>query len=46
VVSQLVGGGGLTPTEWDQLITRIASLPAPTVAVKPSSSAIADPKHP
>jgi hypothetical protein len=46
VASQLLGGGGLTPTEWDQLITRIASLPAPTVAVKPSSSAIADPKHP
>jgi len=45
VVSQL-GGGSLTPVEWDQLITRIASLPAPTVAVKPSSSAIADPKHP
>jgi hypothetical protein len=45
-VSQLLGGGGLSPAEWDQLITRIASLPAPTVAVKPSSSAIADPKHP
>jgi Transglycosylase SLT domain len=44
--SQLVGVGGLTPAEWDQLITRIASLPAPTVAVKPSSSAIPDPKHP
>jgi hypothetical protein len=46
LVSQLVGGGGLTPTQWDQLVTRIAALPAPTVAVKPSSSAIPDPKQP
>jgi len=46
VVSPLLGGGALSSAEWDQLITRIASLPAPTVAVKPSSSAIADPKHP
>jgi hypothetical protein len=45
-VSQLVVGGGLTPAEWDQLITRIAALPAPTVAVKPSGSAIQDPKRP
>jgi hypothetical protein len=41
----------VTPTyvsasQWEQLITRIAALPAPTVATKPSSSAIADPKRP
>jgi hypothetical protein len=42
----LLGGAQLTPPQWDQLITRIAALPAPTVAVKPSSAAIPDPKHP
>jgi Transglycosylase SLT domain len=45
-VAPLVVGGQLTPAQWDQLITRIAALPAPTVAVKPSSSAIRDPKQP
>ena len=41
-----VAGGDLTPAQWDQLITRIAALPAPTVRVKPSTSAIPAPKHP
>jgi hypothetical protein len=45
-VQPLVVGGQLTPAQWDQLITRIAALPAPTVAVKPSASAIRDPKQP
>ncbi|HWX95430.1 MAG TPA: lytic murein transglycosylase [Solirubrobacteraceae bacterium] len=45
-VTPLVVGGQLTPSQWDQLITRIAALPTPTVAVKPSASAIRDPKHP
>ncbi|MCW3025204.1 MAG: peptidoglycan DD-metalloendopeptidase family protein [Solirubrobacterales bacterium] len=41
----------LTPTyvsgtQWEQLITRIGALPAPSVKSKPSSAAIADPKHP
>jgi hypothetical protein len=41
----------LTPTyvssnEWERLLTRIAALPAPSVATKPSSSAITDPKRP
>jgi hypothetical protein len=39
-------GNDLTPAQWDQLIKRIAALPAPTVKVKPSSAAIKDPKHP
>jgi hypothetical protein len=45
-VAPLVMGGQLTPAQWDQLITRIAALPAPKVAVKPSGSAIPDPKRP
>jgi Transglycosylase SLT domain len=32
----------LSAAQWEQLIERIAALPAPTVAVKPSSSAIRD----
>jgi hypothetical protein len=39
-------GDQLTAAQWDQLITRIAALPAPKVAVKPSTSAISDPKKP
>jgi hypothetical protein len=34
--------GPLDATQWEHLIARIASLPAPTVATKPSSSAIPD----
>jgi hypothetical protein len=34
--------GGLSVTQWEQLIGRIASLPKPTVAVKPSAGAIPD----
>jgi membrane-bound lytic murein transglycosylase B len=45
-VTPLSTGGQLTPAQWDQLVTRIAALPAPKVAVKPSSSAIRDPKKP
>ncbi|HEX4186280.1 MAG TPA: lytic murein transglycosylase [Solirubrobacteraceae bacterium] len=45
-VTPLSVGGQLTPAQWDQLITRIAALPAPKVAVKPSSSAIPAPKTP
>jgi membrane-bound lytic murein transglycosylase B len=36
----------LTTTQWNQLVTHIAALPAPKVRVKPSSSAIKDPKAP
>ena len=32
----------LSATQWEQLVTRIAALPAPHVAVKPSSAAIPD----
>ena len=34
--------GELSPAQWEQLISRIAALPAPTVAVKRSSAAIPD----
>jgi membrane-bound lytic murein transglycosylase B len=41
--SPLVLSGELTATQWNQLVARIAGLPAPKVAVKPSSAAIPDP---
>jgi Transglycosylase SLT domain len=34
--------GELSPAQWEQLIGRIAALPAPVVPVKPSSAAIPD----
>ncbi|HYM45550.1 MAG TPA: lytic murein transglycosylase [Solirubrobacteraceae bacterium] len=36
--------GGLSATQWEQLISRVAGLPVPKVTVKPSSAAIPDPK--
>src|SRR5262249_22326795 len=36
----------LNAAQWNQLIKRVSELPAPTVATKPSSSAVPDPKHP
>jgi soluble lytic murein transglycosylase-like protein len=36
--------GDLSTTQWNQLVTRIGSLPAPKVAVKRTPAAIADPK--
>jgi hypothetical protein len=36
----------LSAAQWNQLVARVGALPAPKVATKPSSSAIADPKHP
>jgi hypothetical protein len=35
----------LSPLQWTQLITRVGAIPAPKLGNKPSSSAIADPKH-
>ena len=46
VHSPLVVSGELSVAQWDQLIARIAALPAPKVSTKPSSSAIRDPKGP
>jgi hypothetical protein len=40
--SPLVVTGELSSTQWDQLLARIAALPAPKVARRPSSSAIRD----
>jgi hypothetical protein len=34
----------LSPLQWTQLITRVAAIPAPKVAVKPTSAAIPGPK--
>ncbi len=39
----VVSTGSLTAAEWNQLLLRVASIPAPVVAAKPSSSAVADP---
>jgi hypothetical protein len=33
----------LSAAQWNQLMTRVATLPAPTVATKPSSAAVTDP---
>jgi soluble lytic murein transglycosylase-like protein len=38
--------GELSVAQWEQLVGRIAALPAPTVAVKPSSAAIPDSQGP
>jgi Transglycosylase SLT domain len=38
------GSSALSAGQWNQLLTRIGSLPQPKVATKPSSSAIRDPQ--
>ena len=40
----LVTTTAMSASQWNQLMTRIAALPSPSVATKPSSSAIPDPK--
>ncbi|HEV7529211.1 MAG TPA: lytic murein transglycosylase [Solirubrobacteraceae bacterium] len=42
----LVVPSDLSSTQWDRLVAHIGALPAPKVAVKPSSAAIKDPKQP
>jgi hypothetical protein len=42
----LVPVSPLSAEQWNQLVTRIGGLPAPTVRRTPSSSALADPKKP
>ncbi len=39
-----VMSGGLSAAQWEQLIARVALLPAPKVAIKPSSAAVPDPQ--
>jgi hypothetical protein len=34
----------LSAAQWDELMTRVAALPTPTLATEPSSGAVADPK--
>jgi hypothetical protein len=41
----LLGASSLSADQWEQLIQRVAALPSPKVARKPTSSAIADPKR-
>jgi soluble lytic murein transglycosylase-like protein len=42
----VVATSTLNSAQWSQLIERVAALPTPTVAAKPSSAAIPDPKAP
>ncbi len=42
--SPLTVTGELTAAQWNQLIARIGALPMPTIATKPTSSAIRDPQ--
>jgi membrane-bound lytic murein transglycosylase B len=41
----LVTTSALSAAQWSQLMERVAALPVPTVAAKPSPAAIADPKR-
>jgi membrane-bound lytic murein transglycosylase B len=43
--SPIVTPSPLSTAQWNQLVTRIGALPAPHVAIKPSSAAIQDPKR-
>ncbi len=43
--SPLVTTSALSAAQWNQLMQRVAALPTPTVATKPSSAAIPDPKR-
>ena len=41
----VVTTSALSVEQWNQLVTRVAGLPTPKVATKPSSSAVVDPKR-
>jgi soluble lytic murein transglycosylase-like protein len=41
----LVTASALSAAQWNQLMSRVSALPMPTVATKPSSAAIPDPKR-
>jgi hypothetical protein len=43
--SPLVRTSVMSAAQWNQLIKRVAAIPAPAVANRPSVSAVADPKH-
>ena len=43
--SPVVTTSPLSASQWSQLMTRVAALPEPKVATKPSSAAVPDPKH-
>jgi hypothetical protein len=44
--SSVITANPLDAAQWNQLIKRVSELPTPTVATKPSPSAVADPKRP
>ncbi len=41
----VVTTSALSAAQWSQLMQRVAALPMPTIAAKPSSAAVADPKR-
>ncbi len=41
----VIGTSVLSVAEWNKLMRRVATLPTPTIATKPSSAAVADPKR-
>ena len=43
--SPVITTSPLSASQWSQLMTRVAALPEPKVATKPSSAAVPDPKH-
>jgi soluble lytic murein transglycosylase-like protein len=43
--SPVVTTSALSAAQWNQLMQRVAALPVPILATKPSSAAIPDPKH-
>ncbi len=43
--SPVVTTSALSAAQWSQLMERVAALPTPTIATKPSSAAIPDPKR-
>jgi hypothetical protein len=44
--ASVITANPLSVAQWNQLLRRVSELPTPTVATKPSSSAVPDPKHP
>jgi Transglycosylase SLT domain len=44
--SSVIRANPLSVAQWNQLMRRVSELPTPTLATKPSSSAVPDPKRP
>jgi hypothetical protein len=44
--ASVISANPLSVGQWNQLMKRVSELPTPTVATKPSASAVPDPKRP